>query len=141
MAFALDSDGELTQHGIHYIDVLAFLRSNDREGLAAADALEITFDVTALLGVPAGQFRITVEVEDVLIGVGSKYAVGPFPGDTSPRVPVLAVNRGYLVSAKAVTATVPDVLAVAGHEPAREPGPLRDAAAAGAGGGADALNV
>jgi hypothetical protein len=110
MAFALDSDGELTQHGVRYIDVLALLRSNDREGLAAAGALEITFDVTALLGTPAAQLRITVEVEDVLIGAGSKYAVGPFPGDTSPRIPVLAVNRDYLVSARAVTAAAPDVL-------------------------------
>ncbi len=110
MAFALDSDGELTQHGIRYIDVLAFLRSNDREGLGAAGSLEITFDVTAILGIPAAGLRITVEVEDALLGADSKYAVGPFPGDASPRVPVLAVNRDYLVSAKAVAATAPDVL-------------------------------
>jgi hypothetical protein len=51
-----------------------------------------------------------MEVEDALLGPGSKYAIGPFRGNTSPRVPVLAVNRDYLISAKAVAASAPDVV-------------------------------
>lgn len=109
MAFALDSDGEQTQHGLRYIDVLAFLRSNDREGLAASGTLEITFD-TGALGLPAADLRVTVEVQDVLLGPGSKYGAGPFPGNSQPRVPVLAVNRDYFISAKATTAAAPNVL-------------------------------
>jgi len=119
MVFALDSDGEKTHHGIRFIDVLALLRSNDREGLAAAGSLEITFDITAILGIPAANLRITVEVQDKELGPQSKYAIGPFRGDETPRVPILAVNREYYISARATTAAAPDV-AVGQRVPANE---------------------
>jgi hypothetical protein len=110
MVFALDSDGEKTHHGIRFIDVLPLLQSNNREDLGAAGSLEITFDITAILGIPAANLRITVEVEDKEIGLTSKYRVGPFRGDEIPRVPVLAVGREYYVSARATTAAAPDVV-------------------------------
>jgi phosphatidylserine/phosphatidylglycerophosphate/cardiolipin synthase-like enzyme len=119
LRFALDSDGELTHHGVRFIDFIPLLQGADPSQLSEVSSLQLTFDLSALsvppLSMPPADFGVRVEIRE--IDAPQPLSLGPFRGDQQVAIPVRA-GREYLLSAFAALRADPHtVLARAVDEP------------------------